>query len=464
MNSSIRQITALLLLLLTVGITGLPAQENDTTGIQDDETTLVYKFDIKEQIAKPIWRKTKMAFQEAGEKNADIVLIHMNTYGGAVDAADSIRTAVLQSKIPVYVFIDNNAASAGALISIASDSIYMRPGANIGAATVVNQQGEAMPDKYQSYMRSMMRATAEEQGRDPDIAEAMVDERIAIKGVTDSGKVVTFTANEAIKFGFCEGKAESIPQVLEKAGVENYEIIEQQLTTVDKIISFLINPAVSGILIMLIIGGIYFELQSPGLGFPSAAAVLAALLYFAPLYLQGLADNWEILIFIAGLILIGVEIFALPGFGVAGIPGIILMVGGLTLAMIKNVGFDFTGVEMDAVIKALFIVIIAMFLALLSSFYLGKKLFTTHTFGELALDAIQDREEGFTSSRNEYKSMLGKTGKARTVLRPSGKVEIEDEIYDATAETNFIDKGSEVIVTRYQTSSLFVRKKEEDEA
>lgn len=461
MTSMIRQVSVLLIVIM-VGITPIQSQESDSTDLKNDTTTLVYKFDIKEQIAEPIWRKTKMAFQEAKKKNADIILVHMNTYGGAVNSADSIRTIVMQSKIPVYVFIDNNAASAGALISIACDSIYMRPGANIGAATVVNQQGEAMPDKYQSYMRSMMRATAEEKGRDPDIAEAMVDERIAIEGVTDSGKVVTFTVNEAVEYGFCEGKADNINEVLKKAGVDAYEIIAQQLTTADKIISFLISPAISGILVMIIIGGIYFELQSPGLGFPSAAAVLAALLYFAPLYLEGLAANWEILIFIAGLILVGVELFAIPGFGIAGIAGIALLIGSLTLAMIRNVGFDFTGVELDIVVKSLFIVIIAMFLAILGSFYLGRKMFTTHTFGQLALDAVQDTEEGFTSSRNEYKSMLGKTGIARTVLRPSGKVVIDDEVYDAMAETNYIDKGSTIVVTRYQTSSLQVRKKEDD--
>ncbi|MCK4361462.1 MAG: S49 family peptidase, partial [Bacteroidales bacterium] len=133
---------------------------SDNSSSDDKKTFLVYKFDIKEEIAPPVLRKTQHAFKIARDTNADLILIHMNTYGGLLDAADSIRTIILQSKIPVYVFIDNNAASAGALISIACDSIYMRPGANIGAATVVSQTGEALPDKYQSYMRSMMRSTA----------------------------------------------------------------------------------------------------------------------------------------------------------------------------------------------------------------------------------------------------------------------------------------------------------------
>jgi len=128
--------------------------------------TIVYSFDIKKEIAEPVWRITKESFDEAEKLGADYIFIHMNTYGGLVNSADSIRTKILNSAIPVYVFIDNNAASAGALISIACDRIYMRPGGSIGAATVVNQTGEAVPDKYQSFMRSTMRATAEAHGKD----------------------------------------------------------------------------------------------------------------------------------------------------------------------------------------------------------------------------------------------------------------------------------------------------------
>ena len=133
---------------------------------QDTDTTIILKFDMKEEVAPALWRKTQKAFNMAQSIDADLILIHMNTYGGMVVSADSIRTKILNSNIPVYVFIDNNAASAGALISVACDKIYMRPGGNIGAATVVNQTGEQMPDKYQSYMRSTMRATAEAQGKD----------------------------------------------------------------------------------------------------------------------------------------------------------------------------------------------------------------------------------------------------------------------------------------------------------
>jgi membrane-bound serine protease (ClpP class) len=433
-------------------------QVNDTNAFKK---LLVYKFDIKKEIAPPIWHTTKKALEEAVEMKADIVLIKMSTYGGMLESADSIRTKILDSPIPVFVFINHNAASAGALIAIACDSIYMTTGSSIGAATVVDQTGQVVPDKYQSYMRAMMRSTAEATGRDPNIAQAMVDPRIRIEGIIDSGSVLTFTASEAFKNGFCEGIAGSTGEVLSLAGIKDYEIIEQELRPMDKIIGFLINPVVSGILIMIIVGGIYFELQTPGLGFPSIAAILAALMYFAPLYLEGLASHWEILIFIAGIALIAVEIFAIPGFGVTGVTGIVLVVLGLTLSLVNNVGFDFSPVNFNKFISSFFLVIISVFVSIVASFFITRSLFSQNRlFGSLALDTVQSSSEGFTTSDSSYREMVGKTGIAHTILRPAGKVKIGDEVFDATALTGYIDQGEKIEVVRYETTQLFVRKVE----
>lgn len=446
--------------------------------IGQEEEKLVYKLNIKDEITKATWRQTKQAFQEADSLHADVFLIHMNTYGGTVLDADSIRTKILQSPIPVYVFIDNNAASAGALISVACDSIYMRPGGSIGAATVVNQTGEAMPDKYQSYMRSTMRATAEAHGkdtiitptdtiyewhRDPKIAEAMVDQRVFIPGVSDSGKVLTFTPAEAIEYGFCEGVAENIPEVLEKAGVENYRIVEYEPTFIERIIGFLVHPVFSGLLIMAIIGGIYFEMQSPGIGFPLAIAVLAAVLYFAPLYLEGLAANWEILVFVIGVILVAVEIFVIPGFGIAGIAGVVLVFSALVLSLINNVDFNFEGVEVDGVGVAIATVVIGVFGGFVLALYLGNKLFTASSgpFKNLSLNTVQDIADGFINVDSAFLLLKGKTGVAKTVLRPGGKVMVDFELYDAVAENGFIEKDEKVVITRVGHSQVYVEKEEE---
>lgn len=470
--------TGLIYLVVLTGLLFLSARNINEEEQTNNQKTLVFKYDMKEEIAPAIWRITKKSFEEAKKIGADYIIIHMNTYGGLLDAADSIRTMILNSPIPVFVFIDNNAASAGALISIACDSIYMRPGGSIGAATVVDQTGEPVPDKYQSFMRSSMRATAEAHGkdtiirgndtiiqwhRDPRIAEAMVDPSIYIEGIIDTGKVLTFTTEEAIRYGYCEGRANNIKEVLQIAGIENYEIREYRLSATDKVIGFLLNPIVSGLLIMVIVGGIYFELQSPGIGFPLAAAVTAAILYFAPLYLEGLAQNWELIIFIAGLILIALEIFAIPGFGVAGVTGILLVITGLTLAMVDNVVFDFSfSIAFTEVIKAFFIVVTSMFLAFILSLYIGKKLFTAQAFGNLALRSDMKVDEGFIGVESKPRELIGKTGIADSVLRPSGKVIIDDDIYDAKSEFGFINKGEKVKVIRYETGQIYVVKVEEE--
>lgn len=455
-----KQIFILTLLLLSSYVVQGQRQDRVTEAVEKDpdKEFLIYKYPIREQIAPPVLRMTQKAFEEADSLNADIIFIHMNTYGGIVETADSIRTKIMQSAIPVIVFIDNNAVSAGALISIASDRIYMRPGGVIGAATVVDQTGAEVPDKYQSFMRSMMRSTAEAKDRDPDIAQAMVDPAIEIEGVIEEGKVLTFTASEAMLWGFCEGLAENTHEVLQMAGIENYTIVEQQLTFTDKLINFLISPLVSGILIMLILAGLYFELQTPGVGFPILASVIAAVLYFAPLYVEGIAQHWEIALFVVGVILIGIELFAIPGFGVTGILGALMVLVGLTLAMVDNEGFDYTGVPAMEILKAFMIVIIAFFVSLSSSFYISKKLFTTSRFGELALETVQETKLGYSSANPIMTTLIGQTGITKTMLRPSGKIEIDDEVYDSTALTGFIDKGENVKVVKYETSQVFVVK------
>jgi membrane-bound serine protease (ClpP class) len=245
---------------------------------------------------------------------------------------------------------------------------------------------------------------------------------------------------------------------LRHAGHENYEIIHHVLTPMDKVINFLISPIISGLLIMIIIGGLYFELQTPGVGFPIAASVTAAMLYFAPLYLEGLASNWEILIFVAGVILLLIEIFAVPGFGVTGVLGLLLIVTGLTFAMVESIGSTPFHVDAVALTRAFFTVVIAIFLSLSLSIYASKRLLTTTTFGHLALDTVQEKSAGYTSAYADYSIMVGRTGKTHSMLRPSGKVEIDDEYFDATAMSSYIDKGEEIEVVSYHTGQLFVRK------
>ena len=429
--------------------------------LAQEKINKIYTFKIDADIDPAMNRRVQLALEEAKKNESSLIMIEMDTYGGAVTDADEIRTMILESDIPVYVFINKDAASAGALISIACDSIYMAPGSSIGAATVVNgTDGAVAPDKYQSYMRSMMRSTAEANGRDPKIAEAMVDEKIVIEGISDEGSVITFSVSEAIKNGFCEGEYESIDAILKAQNLENAEVITYEEDTIDKIIGFFLNPAISGVLILIIIGGIYFELQTPGVGFPLLAAIIATLLYFIPYYLNGLAENWEVLVFFVGIILLAVELFVIPGFGIFGILGIVCILGGLVLGMIPNQDFNFDFVPASQLFGALLTVILAALGSVGLVFWLTPKINQWGAFSHITLATTQDRSEGYTSSFYSQ-DLLGKKGTVHSRLRPSGKIEIDGEIYDAYSRGDFIDQGEKIIVISTEGTSLKVKKWEE---
>ncbi len=419
--------------------------------------TKVYQLNLKEEINPAAWRSTQKAFAEAKAIGAEVLIIDMNTYGGMLDYADSIRTKILNSNLKTIVYIDNNAASAGALISIACDKIYMSKGATIGAASVVNGQGEVLPEKYQSYMRGLMRTTAESKGRDPKIAEAFVDPDVEVKGVNPKGKVLTLTTNEAIKNGYCEGEASSIDDVLQKENITNYTTEVHVPTFTDNIIGILTNPAVSSVLILLMMGGIYFELQSPGIGFALLVAVIAGLLFFAPLYLEGLADNWEILLFLAGIALLILEIFVIPGFGVFGIAGIICMIVGLAMSLVMNDFFDLSVSGSERIVQSFLIVLGSIFGSIFLSVVFGGNILRSRAFQRLVLKEEQQSSDGYQVGKPNF-DLLGKTGFAKTDLRPSGKIEVDGEWYQAVSNDGYIDNGTDIVVSKIENYNLIVKK------
>ena len=420
------------------------------------QKTKIMVMEIKSEIDPRTTRYVKLALDNAVEIKADIVIIEMDTYGGVLTDAKETVDMIMHFKKPVWVFINSDAASAGALISIACDSIYMSPGASIGAATVVESTGERAPDKYQSYMRSIMRSTAEENGRDPRIAEAMVDEKMAIDTITQAGQVITFSTSEAIRYGYCEGKVESIEEILKKSNIENYHIEYFRLGASEKIIAFFLNPFISGILILVIIGGIYFELQTPGVGFPGIAALTALILYLVPYYLNGLAQNWEVIALFAGVALIAVEIFVLPGFGIAGIAGISLTVLSLILIMLNNDFFNFRFVPMQEILYASVAAIGGAAGGIALLFIGGTRIANSRFFKSVALTESQLRTEGYTSSFIK-EPMKGKKGTAYTVLRPSAKILIDGQVFDAYTRGEYIDRGQAIEVVSDEGTSLQVK-------
>lgn len=419
--------------------------------------TKVYQFNLKDEINPASWRTVKNALENAKEFDAEVLLINMNTFGGMLDYADSIRTNLLNSKFKTIVYINNNAASAGALISIACDKIYMSKGASIGAASVVNGEGEILPEKYQSYMRGLMRTTAESKNRDPKIAEGFVDPDLEIANLKPKGKVLTFTTAEAIENNYCDGEANSIQDIFDKEGIIAPEIRTYTPTLIDKIIGFLLTPAISSILILLIIGGIYFELQTPGIGFPLIIAITAGLLFFAPLYLEGMADNWEIVLFIVGLILLIVEILVIPGFGIFGILGIVFMISGLAFSLVLNDFFDFNVTSGERLVNSFLLVVISIIAAITVSVLIGGNILKSRAFKRLVLEDEQTAVEGYQVTKPAI-DLIGKQGFAKTALRPSGKIELDRVWYDAVSNDGYIDSGTDIVVNKIENYNVIVKK------
>lgn len=429
-----------------------------------------YIIKLHKEINAASARMVTDALRQAEETEARWCILDLNTYGGAVDAADSIRSAIMESSIPVIAFINNQAVSAGALISIACDSIYMKNGSTFGAATVVDQQGEVLPDKYQSFMRAMMRSTAESHGkrqvvqdgdtlevwiRDPNIAQAMVSR--------DS--VLSFTPAEAIANGYCNGAAESIEDVIAKTidtSKEKYTVTEHAVSATKGIIYFFLNPIIQGLLLMLIIGGIYYEFQSPGIGFPLAAAITGIVLYFVPLYLEGFVQNWELIFFFIGLILLAVELFVLPGFGVAGISGCALIIITLAFAMIDNgVVFDGKGINPLPLVKPFAIVLVSTASMLFISIFLLSRMFPTRAFSHIALKTnLSSGREGYVGvETDKLAPLVGRDAVVATDLKPQGTVLIDGKTWQAQLNVGYAQKGEIVEILGHEGGRLYCKKK-----
>ena len=422
------------------------------SAFSSDSLSVFYRIRLDGDIDVASQRLVVMGLEKATEAGADYVLLDLNTYGGAVNAADSIRTAILRYDKPVVVYVNMQAASAGALISIACDSMYMRTGSSIGAATVVDQTGGVMPDKYQSFMRGMMRSTAQATGRDPQIAESMVD----------TAGVLSMTPEEAVKVGYCDGIYDTEIEVARAvAGHEHFVIrnMEDDLTWLDKLIQFLLNPLLRSIFMMMIVGGIFVEIRTPGIGLPLVTAVFGALLYFAPAYLGHLVSYWEILLFVVGLILIAVEIFVLPGFGVCGVTGIIAVVVSLAFAMVDNAElFHWDGsINLQPLIMPMGIVVLSISAAVFGSVWIVRKLYETRSFDHIALRQSLTSEEGFTGVVSGLKGLIGATVVVFTDMRPSGKVKTDDgRIVEAVLKFGgFASKGETLKVVSAEQGRLY---------
>ncbi len=391
---------------------------------------------------------------QAAEEGYDLIIYRINTFGGRLDAAVAIRDAILNSNIPTAAFIDKRAISAGALISLAADRIYMHPNSTIGAAKPVSMgmgmsKGE-VSEKVISYWRTELRSTAEKNNRRGDVAEAFADPSIEIEGVIDEGKLLTLTTSKALELGIADKTVKDLQELLTDQGLSSAVTSVAEMNASEKLAGFLTTSMVSSILITIAILGIFLEFKTPGLGLPGAIALIALILFFGSQYIVNIAGWWEILLFIVGLGLLLVEFFVIPGFGVVGIMGIICIVASLFLSLIGRFTVVSDFVSAIKILAISFIVSFAVIMVLI------RKLPRFTPFQHLILNTSESGAEGYRSSPDTYESLLGKEGVSVTMLRPSGTALIDGSKYSVVTEGGYIQKNSRIKVIRVEGYRIVV--------
>ena len=425
----------------------------------------VYRIPIEGTIDLGLPPFINRMLQEAKSMDADVVVFDINTFGGRVDAATQIKDAILGVDIKTVAFVNRRAISAGALITLSCEQVYMAGGGLIGAATAVDMSGKKGSEKVISFMREEMASTAEKRGRSKDIARGMVDEELAfthlvingdsvlvddIEGQKE-GKLISLTTDQAIKYGIADGSAETIDALLDSLGYSTAELIETSENWSEKIVRFLTDPVVASLLTTFGFLGILFELQSPGWGIPGFVGLACLILSLSVSYIAELATMSDMLFVFSGLGLILLEMLVIPGFGIVGLGGIGFMLYGLYLLLLPDVpvGEEIMEQAMDGFIIGLIGAAIGLVLLI-------RLMMKTKFWDQLTSPDIKKKEDGYSNTQG-WETLDGLTGVADTDLHPSGWVKIGEQRVFVVSEGGFIDQGKEITVLSVDGNRVLVR-------
>ncbi|MBI4540058.1 MAG: nodulation protein NfeD [Gemmatimonadetes bacterium] len=400
----------------------------------------VYRVPVTGEIELGLAPFVERSLREAERAGAAAVILDMDTPGGRVDAAERIADVVSDAAVPVYAYVNRRAFSAGALISLATKEIFMRPGAVMGAATPVVGTGEKAPEKIVSAMRSEMRALAEARGLDPRIAEAMVDEDIEIPGVVEKGKLLTLTAEEAARLGYAR-EVEDWDVLMQTLSVPGAQVVTVEVNWAEGVVRFLSSHLVAPFLLTLGFLGLLIELKTPGFGLAGAAGLLSLALYFGSHLIIGLAGWEELILFGVGIILLVVEIFLVPGFGLFGVGGIAALLVSIFLSLIGRLPTAADLTTAALVLSTTVLVALVTAWALLRTLPRSARLARTG----ILLDTEESRETGYLSAPPR-RDLVGARGVALTDLRPSGTGLFGDERIDVVSESEWINAGTAIRV------------------
>ena len=398
----------------------------------------VYRVPVTGTIELGIAPFIMRSIEEAEAAGAAAVILDIDTPGGRVDAAEQIADALQDATVPVYAFLNRRAFSAGALISLATDGIFMLPGSVMGAVTPVSGTGEKAPEKIVSAMRSEMRALAEARDLDPAVAEAMVDEELAIPGVVNEGKLLTLTTEEAIELGYAKEVA-SWDALLAELGLAGAEVVNMEINWAERVVRFFSHPVVSPFLLSIGFPGLIIEIKSPGFGMAGMAGLLSLSLFFGSHMLLGLAGWEDLIVFGVGAVLLAVEVLMVPGFGLFGILGGIGIVAGIYLSLIGSLPTMPDLRQAGLVLSSTVLLTVVTAWALLRSLPGSRRLAESG----ILLQTRTDRSKGYESAHRRPE-LVGREGTAITDLRPAGTGLFGDERLDVVTESQWIEEGTPI--------------------
>lgn len=417
-----RRLTALLLVLLggwslTVG--AVHAQEDGAGG--------VHVVDISGEIDLGIAPYLARSIEEADGAGAAAVLVEIDTPGGRLDAVIQMRDTLLASSVPTIAYIDRTALSAGALIALASETVYVAPGSSVGAATPVDGTGQPTDEKIVSAVRSLFRATAEERGRDPAVAAAMVDPDLEVEGVSAAGELLTLTDREALDVGFADASASTRTDLLEQEGLADRDVVETAPSPAERVVRFLTNPVLGSLLFTVGILMILGELLAGGVGIATATGGGLLGVFFYGHLLAGLTGWEDAILVLVGIALVLVELFVIPGFGVAGVLGAAALLGGGFLAMTGR-DWDFvSGGQIVATAGTLLLTFVLLSIAMV-----------------VTLSSMSRRARGAEGPRGSAASVppVGGSGRRRGWLRWFGDGDVLESDDDVAAPAPDDEQGA----------------------
>lgn len=425
---------------------GQAAQDITSTG-----ELLVYRIPVRGVIEFGVAPYIERSLAEAEAGRAVAAVLDIETPGGRIDAAQRIVNALVDAEVPVYAFVNHRALSAGAMIALATDGIYMREGSVIGAATPVTGEGERASEKIVSVMRSEMRTLADAHGLDPRVAEAMVDEEIAIEGVVEEGKLLTLTTTEAVELGFAEEVAD-YSTLLAALGYEDAGTVQAEVNWAEGVVRFFTHPMVAPFLLSLGFLGLLIEIKTPTFGVAGAVGLGCIALFFGSHFLVGLAGWEEAILLGAGVVLLAVEAFVIPGFGVFGIAGVLAVLAGVFLSFVGEYPTTADYGQAAVSVSAVGLIALGILWLLILRLPHSKRLARSG----ILLGGSTSRDTGYLS-QDERPDLVGAEGVALTDLRPAGAGRFGTERVDVVAEDGWIEDGTPIRIVRSEGYRNVVR-------